>query len=502
MKRLRVLLVEDSEDDTLLLEWELRRGGYDPVSMRVDTGEAMREALPLGWDVIISDYSLPQFSGLAALEVVQSLGLDIPFIIVSGNIGEDVAVATMKTGAHDYVMKRSLSRLVPAIERELREAAVRNARRAAERELRENEARLRAIVSHVPGAVFQLVRDRSGNFRFPYVSEGSRALLGLTLADLQGSARQFFGLIAADDRETLRFALDESARELRAAGCEVHVRTAPDRAAKWVGLRFSPRSLDDGSVVWDGIMTDITQSKNAALEIKRSRERLSELSSHLEKVKEQERTHIAREIHDNIGGNLTAIKIDLLWLAARLAKGRKDVRQKLNAIETLLDQTMETTSRIGRDLRPGILDLGLLAAIEWQAEEFAKRMEIPCSVVCDDDEPSLVPELASTLFAIFRETLTNISKHARATEVRVNLRFTPDLVDLTVTDDGCGISAHDMWKAGSFGLRGMQERAAQLGGVVSVYGVLGQGTTVSVRLPHGAAVETARHPQTAVAEHT
>jgi hypothetical protein len=131
-KRLRILIVEDSEDDVLLLRREIRKGGYDAVIERVETPESMKMALEKGkWDVIISDYILPKFSGLAALGILKGTGLDLPFIIVSGKIGEDIPVDAMKAGAHDYIMKGNLKRLVPAVERELREAEIRRERRNA-----------------------------------------------------------------------------------------------------------------------------------------------------------------------------------------------------------------------------------------------------------------------------------------------------------------------------------------------------------------------------------
>lgn len=132
---LRVLIVEDSEADAQLLLYELQRGGYDPTSTRVETAEAMLQALgEQAWDVVLADYRMPKFSGLAALELLKAQGLDIPFIIISGAIGEDVAVAAMKAGASDYLMKGNLRRLVPAVERELADAEVRRARKKAEAE--------------------------------------------------------------------------------------------------------------------------------------------------------------------------------------------------------------------------------------------------------------------------------------------------------------------------------------------------------------------------------
>ena len=137
-KQLRTLIVEDSENDALLLVGELVRGGYDVESERVDTQGAMAIALDgREWDIVLSDYVMPQFSGLAALKLLQEKGYDLPFIIVSGKIGEDVAVDAMKAGAHDYIMKDRLSRLLPAIGRELEEAEARREKKRAEQELRQ-----------------------------------------------------------------------------------------------------------------------------------------------------------------------------------------------------------------------------------------------------------------------------------------------------------------------------------------------------------------------------
>ena len=145
-KPVRVLIVEDSVDDALLLLRELRRGGFEPVFERVETAEAMTSALAnQQWDLVVSDYSMPYFSGIAALELLKKSGLDIPFIVVSGNIGEDLAVATMKAGAHDYLMKGNLQRLIPSVEPELREAEGRRQRRHAEEAVRHNLERIKAL---------------------------------------------------------------------------------------------------------------------------------------------------------------------------------------------------------------------------------------------------------------------------------------------------------------------------------------------------------------------
>lgn len=142
-KQLRVLIVEDSEDDAVLLTRELQKGGYTPIVERVDTPEAMQNSLSdKTWDVVVSDYIMPKFSGLDALKVLQKSELDLPFIIVSGKIGEDTAVEVMRAGAHDYIMKSNLKRLIPAIKRELAEVEVRQERKQVKEDLKQSYAEL------------------------------------------------------------------------------------------------------------------------------------------------------------------------------------------------------------------------------------------------------------------------------------------------------------------------------------------------------------------------
>ncbi len=164
-KPIRVLIVEDSEFDARILVNTLRQGGYDPTFQRVETAESMREALASGgWEIILSDYNLPVFSAPEALRILQDTGLDLPFVIISGGIGEDIAVAAMKAGAHDYLMKGNLARLIPAVEREMREAATRRSGRDAEEALRDSEERNRLLWEHSTDAVVMM--DLEGLIRF------------------------------------------------------------------------------------------------------------------------------------------------------------------------------------------------------------------------------------------------------------------------------------------------------------------------------------------------
>ncbi len=188
MKPLKTLIVEDYEDDALLIERELRRAGYALVCQRVETAAELRAALEdRAWDLIISDYRLPQFTGLDALALVKERSLDLPFIVVSGNISDDTAVAAMKAGAHDYVMKSNLSRLGAAVERELREAAVRRGRRLSEDRLRAEHQFREAIEDSIPTGIATV--DLTG--RQTHVNPAFCAMVGWSEAELVGASPPF-----------------------------------------------------------------------------------------------------------------------------------------------------------------------------------------------------------------------------------------------------------------------------------------------------------------------
>ena len=442
---------------------------------------ALREG---SWDIVISDYYMPGFGALAALKLVRSGGYELPFIIVSGNMGEDLAVEAMRAGADDYVMKQKLSRLVPAIERELRDAEARRAAARAQQDLTERSAVLQGIVDNFPGVVFQVIAEGPTQYRFSHVSEGSIELLELPPSRLESDPRSFLDLLDESDAATLFAHMKRGSETLAPVNWEGRVRAAESGMLKWVNMRLRPRRVANGTLVWEGFMANITKSKQQEIELLAACKRQSELSQHLENAKEQERKRIARELHDDVGGNLTAIKIDVLWLAGKVDRTDPKLRARVEALESLVDQTAASISRISQDLRPGVLDLGLPAAIEWQARDFENRTGVAAEVRCECQDLDVDDQTANALFAVLRETLTNIAKHAKASQVRIELEATEEDVELTVTDNGRGMVAADRLKPSSFGLRGMEERAAQLGGTVRVAGARPHGTCISVRLPN------------------
>ncbi len=344
----RVLHLEDSELDHELLLAHLSRGGLNAQTRRVDSEHAFLDALVEPWDLVVSDYNLPGFSGLLALELLKASMRDIPFVLVSGEIGDETAVEAMRNGASDYLQKNNLSRLVPAL------------------------------------------------------------------------------LHAVDAAETRR------------------ARVKADR--------------------------DLVASK----------QRLHELAQHLQTSVEHERAAIAREIHDDVGGSLTALKFDLAWIA-RHSSSPQIVSRVQSAIETVT-HAVESSQRIMHNLRPAILEQGLVAALHWIALRFERRTGIECQIRLPKQLPELPAGVPLVAYRTAQEALTNISKHAQATRVRIDLSLAGGVLSLEISDNGRGVSQEDLAKARSFGIRGLHERATTVGGWIDLSSGA-QGTTLILSVP-------------------
>ncbi|RJX34194.1 MAG: two-component sensor histidine kinase [Oxalobacter sp.] len=341
----------------------------------------------------------------------------------------------------------------------------------------------RGIVSSTPGLVYQFQLTPDDKTAFTYLSDACQALLGLSAEKLRTHPNMFLDLILPDDRPSYLKSMTASANDLKSWNWEGRIWIDAWKDIKWINLRATPHILPNKSVQWSGIMTNITQSKLEEFEIKRSRARLAELSAHIEQVKEQERTQLAREVHDDLGGNLTAIKMALALLAQRLPSDDSFLTEKAQYVDSLVDRTIESAHRIASDLRPSILDLGIVAALQWQTEEFEKQLGIPCNFSSTNKEIELSANHATAIFRIFQEALTNIAKHANATRVTVKLSASRGSLNLKIIDNGKGIEPADRMKSQSFGIRGMTERAHSLGGKLTITTTDGGGSTVTIKIP-------------------
>ncbi|MCM3564829.1 MAG: ATP-binding protein [Hydrogenophaga sp.] len=353
----RILHLEDSRVDHALVKFALQRSQLPNDITLVDSLEDFRRELQQGQhDIVLADYHLPGFTGIDAWEVARELQIEIPFVILSGAIGETAAVDAMHRGVSDYLLKDSMHRLSHVVQRALEVSETRKAKARADAELAE------------------------------------------------------------------------------------------------------------------------------------SRQRMAELAEHLQTSIEQERADIAREIHDDIGGALAAVKLDLAWVGRRA--NDPEMQRHVNAAMDMLQHALGASQRIMMNLRPPILDQGLVAAVQWLANGFERRSGLRVNVRRTADRIEVSRDAQLVAYRTAQEALTNIGKHAQgATHVEIDLNDSEGVLTLEVSDNGPGMSVGALRKAKSFGLLGLRERAAKVGGWLDVSSSpRGTSVILSVPLPRPAEV--------------
>jgi PAS domain S-box-containing protein len=358
-------------------------------------------------------------------------------------------------------------------------------KKQAEESLRESQRILATLMGNLPGMAYRCRNDRDWTMEF--VSEGSFALTGYRPAELMGNAILSYGdLVHPDDRAEVWDSVQEAVRTRERFQITYRIITSEGRV-KWVWEKGQGVFSPGGEIqAIEGFISDITERKLAEEQLRRSRRQLRIHAEHLHSVLEGERAEIAREIHDELGQILTALKMDLFWVDKRVDGAQAEVHGKVHEMISHIDSSIKTVERILMDLRPGMLeDLGLTPAIEWQTEEFERRTGIRCEAILDPDTELLIADatISTAVFRICQEALTNIARHSQATRVEIHLKVTRTYVELKVRDNGRGITRGDMKKQGSFGLLGIRERASLLGGRTTISGGRGKGAVVRVRIP-------------------
>ena len=359
-------------------------------------------------------------------------------------------------------------------------------RQRAEESLRRSEAFLDNIIEQSPHAMY--ITDGRGTLM--RLNQTCRELLHITDDEvvgkynvLQDNIVEEQGLLPLvkkvfEKGETVKFTIWYDSSRLK----PLELRKT---AFVTLDVTISP-VLDVNGRVTNAITqhVDITERKRAEDQLRSSREQLRALSAHLQSVREEERTLIAREIHDELGQTLTVFKMDLSWLENKLPKKEKSLIEKAQSMSKLIDSTIQLVRKISTKLRPGVLDdLGLIAAIEWQAQEFQDRTGIKCEFNSSLETVELDRERSTAVFRICQETLTNVARHSDATRVIINVEESAGNLTLEVDDNGKGISESEISNPKSLGLLGMKERAHIFGGELNIVGTHGKGTTVMVSIP-------------------
>jgi PAS domain S-box-containing protein len=353
--------------------------------------------------------------------------------------------------------------------------------RAAEA-LREREALLGAMFDQ--SAVGIAVADHRA--RFIRSNRAFQEMIGYDAAELESLS--YVDITYAEDLRQTRELMTDLARGAQSAITFESRYCRKDGRVIWAHVTVSALPGEAGRPDrFVAMVEDVTERTAADAELQRHRTQLRGLAARLEAAREAERARIAREIHDELGQALTALKIDLLWLKKRTPESSPELVHKLDGMAGIIDSTAQGIQRVAAELRPSVLDeLGLRAAIEWEAREFATRTGIACRVELPDAQPALDPSRTTAVFRIFQEALTNVARHAAATQVLVRLDVTPEVFELTVQDNGRGIREGALHDSRSLGLLGMRERAETFQGNLTIAGNPVAGTTLTLTMPRGA----------------
>ena len=350
-------------------------------------------------------------------------------------------------------------------------------RNLAKEVLQNSEDSLRLIIDTIPVMAWTVRPDGAVDF----INKRWQSYTGISLEE---GLKEPTGTIHPEDLERVieRWAADMATGEPYEE--EMRLRRA-DGAYRWFLVRTVPLRDHLGKIVkWFGTSTEIEDRKQAEDALRGSLDELRALAARLQTIREEERTRVAREIHDELGQALTAIKLESALLIRGLPVEAKEELNRAQSIVELVEGTIQAVRRISTELRPAILDdMGLVAAVEWAAAEFQNRTGMKCRLDLPRDDLVIDRESATALFRMLQETLTNVARHAHATEVNVSLASENGSLVLEIQDNGVGIAKERLSASTSLGILGMRERAILLGGELIVEGAPGKGTRATVRIP-------------------
>ena len=482
-RKLHILVAEDDEADRELLSLFIESTGLDCAVTFCKSAEEIRAKLSeQRWDTVICDHRMPHFTSNDALQMMREMRRPPPLIVVSGNIGESAAVQLLHDGAANVVQKDRLGRLGHAISRAVTTWELREASESAQFALKDSENRFRSLTELAPVGIYLTNMGQ----QVMYANECFRQITGLSTDILVG--RDWRMALHIED-DTAAFQATEAFTSSPDTPLDFETRlTRSDGSVTWlIGTMLAQYDEDDDLTGHIGVITDITERKRAEIDLLASEQRLRDLSSHIFLIEEDQRATIAREIHDDIGSSLTGIQMDVAWLKRELAAiviERPEIGGRLEDLAKLIKETGSISRRIAKALRPGILDQGIVPAIQWLALEHQRRYGVSCEFAPPADEPTLVEGQSISLFRVVQEALTNIAKHAAATEIEIVMFIRPRELTLEIRDNGRGLQKVKSDSEGGFGMLGMRERIQSIGGWMEVDSLLGRGVTVMIGVPY------------------
>ena len=483
----RILHVDDSADDAELVRLALEGAPFACSVSRVET-EADYVAGLAGEppDVILCDYNMPLFTAERALAIMNERGLDVPFIVVSNHIGETQAILAMQQGASDYLSKGRLQRLAKAIDAAVDRARSRREKAQAQQALARSEATLRGILDSLPQRIALLDPDGAIVAVNKTWQEFDETRRHVNLGDAARGTNYLGLLERIPCNHGLPAQMLAGIRQVMAGevpSFSMEYELPVGSGLRWYLMRAFPLEGGQGVIVSH---RDITDRMISHIALDDANKRLQALSKRILAVQEEERRAISRELHDDIGQSLAALKIGLHRLSRDAAPGQAEIASECLGIA---DSVIGKVRRVSHDLRPPQLDqLGLVEALGWlvdrQHAATGARIDLECAGL-EAARPSAA--LESACFRIAQEAMTNAVRHAKAGEIRMKIESDGTLLKLTVRDDGVGFDQESARgtaaKSGSMGLISMEERASLAGGRLRVRSVPGAGTAVTATFP-------------------
>jgi len=497
VKQASILLVDDLEENLKLLRALIHNVDVNLITA-LSGAEALQKTEGVDLALAIIDVQMPQMNGYElALKLNEGRqGEKVPVIFITANYFDESNVTQgYQSGAVDYIFKpvnrmifiskvnifldlfnqkqavKNNARLLQETAKKLVRANKRLQNR--EKELQQEQLFTKALLHSIPGIFYLYTLPELNLVMW---NKQHETLFGYEPHEMKDRHVLTWHLPEKWDAvmESIKVIMDENQDGIETQLLKKDGSTIPFVLS---GVKFE--SNGQGYLI--GIGTDITEREKAENKLKDSLEQLQQLSKHIEQVRENERVSISRDLHDDLGQALTAVKIDLGIIRQRISE--PDIVLKIDKVSTLVSNTIKTVQRLTSQLRPEIIDdLGLEVAIEWFTSEFAERNNI--DVVLDlDTNISFSPDNSLILFRIMQESLTNIARHAKATEVKISMLIIDETIHFRISDNGIGISESELNSKKSFGLIGMKERAASMGGVCEISGIENVGSIIELTLP-------------------
>lgn len=459
----KILIVEDNLNQSKSLFDIIRAKGYKP-EVAVNAGEALSKMEIETPVVALIDLKLGNESGLEVIRAIKERSPHTECIVLTGHVSHSSAIEAIDLGAYSYLQKPyEMGQLLLTIERAIEKQLTEKARRAA-------EEKFTVAFRSNPGAVsISALADE----RFIDVNDGFLSLSGYKRHEVAEQTCEELGFWAVSEQH--RKFIEELQNLGIVNNFEITFRCKNGELRTGL-ISAETIHLNQKSCILS-VIIDITQRR-------RAEEALRELAAHQESVREEERTRIAREIHDDLGQTLTALKMDLSWMVKKIPASQQALLEKTNIMIGLTSNLIKSVQKISADLRPGLLDdLGLAAAIDWEIKAFQERTAINCSYAFHPEQIELDREHTTALYRIFLEALTNIARHAGASRLEVLLAAGKEWLNLTIRDNGIGIAEEQISSNRAYGLIGMRERVQRLDGEFYIHGTPEKGTEIEIKIP-------------------